>query len=62
MATFLRRLDTWRGLLDLQDMPEQLPVITEDWGFTARTYAELGLEPELPPFFPRVEPTLGERP
>jgi uncharacterized protein (DUF169 family) len=40
-------------LENLQDMPWELPIITEDWGFMARTYAELGLDPELPPFFLR---------
>ena len=40
-------------LENLQDMPWELPIITEDWGFMARTYADLGLEPELPPFFLR---------
>jgi hypothetical protein len=40
-------------LENLQDMPWELPLLSGGWDFMERTYADLGLAPELPPFFLR---------
>ena len=43
-------------LENLQDMPWELPMLKEGWEFMANTYADLGLTPEVAPFFLRDTP------